>query len=87
VSAAATWEAAGIQDARSVGILEVAEVDRDDPALVVALCGVDTPADFLPPRDRLGRKVLALVDRAAVVNGARGALPASAAQYHRATSG
>jgi voltage-gated potassium channel Kch len=161
VSAAATWEAAGIQDARSVGILgaddlanlsaalqvadeaarvrivvrlfssdlaegveamlggrgtvlseidvaapaliqaalsgnegqritvggrvlEVAEVDRDDPALVVALCDVDTPTDILPPRDRLGRNVLGLVDRASVVTGARGALPASVAQYHRA---
>ena len=39
-------------------ILEVAEVDRDDPALVVALCDVDTPTEVLPPRDRLGRHVL-----------------------------
>jgi hypothetical protein len=65
-------------------ILEVAEVDRDDPALVVALCDVETPTDVLPPRDRLGRNVLALVDRASVVTGARGALPASVAQFHRA---
>ncbi len=64
-------------------ILEVAEVDRDDPALVVALCDVDTPTDVLPTRDALGRHVLALVDRASVVNGARGALPASVAQFHR----
>jgi Trk K+ transport system NAD-binding subunit len=64
-------------------ILEVAEVDRDDPALVVALCDVETPTEVLPSRGELGRNVLALVDRAAVVNGARGALPASVAQFHR----
>jgi Trk K+ transport system NAD-binding subunit len=64
-------------------ILEVAEVDRDDPALVVALCDVDTPTEVLPARDKLSRHVLALVDRAAVVNGARGALPASIAQFQR----
>ena len=33
-------------------ILEVAEVDRDDPALVVALCDVDTPTEVLPTRER-----------------------------------
>jgi Trk K+ transport system NAD-binding subunit len=64
-------------------ILEVAEVDKDDPGLVVALCDVDHPTDVLPTREQLGANhVLGLVDRAQVVQGARGALPASVAQRH-----
>ena len=61
-------------------ILEVSEVDKDDPGLVVALCDVEHPLDVLPARDQLPHHVLALVDRAQVVNSARGALPASVAQ-------
>jgi Trk K+ transport system NAD-binding subunit len=47
-------------------ILEVSEVDRDDPGLVVALCDVEHPLDVLPARDALPRHVLGLVDRAQV---------------------
>ncbi|WP_211232893.1 NAD-binding protein [Solirubrobacter soli] len=61
-------------------ILEVSEVDKDDPGLVVALCDVEHPLDVLPARDQLPHHVLGLVDRAQVVKGARGALPASVAQ-------
>src|SRR4051812_2970282 len=50
-------------------ILEVDEVDRDDPAIVVTLCDVEHPLDVLPPRERLGPRVLALVDRASVGGG------------------
>jgi Trk K+ transport system NAD-binding subunit len=56
-------------------VLEVAEVDPDDPALVVALCNAGDPTDVLPPRQRLGGLVLGLVDPLSVVMGARGALP------------
>jgi voltage-gated potassium channel Kch len=34
-------------------ILEVSEVDKDDPGLVVALCDVEHPTDVLPARDQL----------------------------------
>jgi Trk K+ transport system NAD-binding subunit len=61
-------------------ILEVSEVDKDDPGLVVALCDVEHPTEVLPARDRLPKHVLGLVDRAQVVKSARGALPASVAQ-------
>ena len=64
-------------------ILEIAEVDPDDPALVVALCPVEHPTDVLPPRERMGEHVLALVDRRSVVSGARGALPSAVAQHHQ----
>jgi Trk K+ transport system NAD-binding subunit len=63
-------------------MLEVAEVDRDDPGLVVALCDVENPTDVLPTREQLGPHVLGLVDRSAIVQGARGALPAAVAQFH-----
>jgi Trk K+ transport system NAD-binding subunit len=63
-------------------ILEVSEVDKDDPGLVVALCDVEHPTDVLPARDQLPRHVLGLVDRQQVVASARGALPASVAQRH-----
>ena len=46
-------------------ILEVSEVDKDDPGLVVALCDVEHPTDVLPARDQLPRHVLGLVDRRA----------------------
>jgi Trk K+ transport system NAD-binding subunit len=65
-------------------VLEVAEVEPDDPALAVALCRQGDPSELLPPPERLGRRVLALVDPSLVVAGARGTLPASAAQQHRA---
>jgi Trk K+ transport system NAD-binding subunit len=61
-------------------ILEVSEVDKDDPGLVVALCDVEHPTEVLPTRDRLPRHVLGLIDRAQVVKSARGALPATAVQ-------
>src|SRR4051812_22079083 len=52
-------------------ILEVDEVDRDDPGIVVTLCDVEHPTDVFPPRERLEGNVLALVDRAAVKTHAR----------------
>jgi len=65
-------------------VLEVAEVDRDDPSLVVALCNADTPTDVLPTRATLAPTVLGVIDRESVVAGARGALPSVVAQRHRA---
>ncbi len=67
-------------------VLEVAEVDRDDPAMVVALCDADDPADVLPPHERIGRAALALVDQTSVVSGARGALPSAVAHHHATTT-
>ena len=64
--------------------LEVAEVDRDDPRLVVALSNADTPTDVLPPRAALAAQVLGLIDPRGVVEGARGALPSVVAAQHRA---
>jgi len=61
-------------------VLEVAEVDPNDPSLVVALCNADTPTDVLPPPQLLGRLVLGLIDPTSVVVGARGALPSTIAQ-------
>ncbi len=63
-------------------ILEVDEVDPDDPAIVVTLCDVEHPTEVFPPREALTGHVLALVDRASVTTGARGALPAAVAQFH-----
>src|SRR3954465_11921115 len=63
-------------------ILEVDEVDRDDPAIVVTLCDVEHPTDVFPPPEALTGHVLALVDRASVTAGARGALPAAVARFH-----
>src|SRR4051812_43922674 len=63
-------------------ILEVDEVDKDDPAIVVTLCDVEHPTDVFPPRERLGEHVLARVDRQRVASGARGALPAAVARFH-----
>lgn len=63
-------------------ILEVAAVDRNDPRLVVALCNADTPTAVLPPRAELAEHVIGLVDPMAVVEGMRGALPATVAQFH-----
>lgn len=59
--------------------LEVAEVDAEDPALMVGLCNADTPTEALPPRRELGGRVLALVDPFAATS-ARGALPAAVQQ-------
>ena len=64
-------------------ILEVDEVDRDDPAIVVTLCDVEHPTHVFPPREQIGAHVLALVDRQQVVTGARGSLPASVARFHQ----
>ncbi|HWI73726.1 MAG TPA: NAD-binding protein, partial [Baekduia sp.] len=64
-------------------VLEVAEVDRDDPRLVVALCNADTPTDVLPPRAALAPGVLGLIDPDNVVEGARGALPSTVARHQR----
>jgi Trk K+ transport system NAD-binding subunit len=66
-------------------VLEVAEVDRDDPRLVVALANADTPTDVLPARAALAGQVLGLIDPEGVVAGARGALPSAVAAHHRAT--
>lgn len=63
-------------------VLEVAEVDRNDPRLVVALCNVDTPTAVLPARSDLAEHVIGLVDPMAVVEGVRGALPSTVAQFH-----
>ncbi len=57
-------------------VLEVAQVDRDDPRLVVALADGDA---VLPPRAALGEHVLALIDPDGAVAGARGALPSAVA--------
>jgi Trk K+ transport system NAD-binding subunit len=67
-------------------VLQVAEVDRDDPALVVALCDADDPSDVLPPRERLKDRALALIDPGSVVTGARGALPSAISQHHAAAT-
>ncbi len=61
-------------------VLEVAEVDPDDPSLVVALCNADSPTEVLPPRNRVGDLVLGLVDPSGVVRTARGALPSEIAR-------
>lgn len=63
-------------------VLEVAEVDRDDPRLVVALCNPDAPTDVFPARADLQERVIGLVDPTAVVETARGALPSTVAQLH-----
>jgi Trk K+ transport system NAD-binding subunit len=63
-------------------VLEVAAVDRNDPRLVVALCNADTPTAVLPARADLAEHVIGLVDPMAVVEGLRGALPATVAQFH-----
>lgn len=65
-------------------VLEVAEVDPEDPSLVVALCNADNPTDVLPSRQRLSGLVLGLVDPTSVIVGARGTLPATVAQRRRA---
>jgi Trk K+ transport system NAD-binding subunit len=65
-------------------VLEVAEVDRDDPSLVVALADPGTPTDVFPPPAALDGRVLGLVDRQGVVSGTRGALPVSVATRRRA---
>jgi Trk K+ transport system NAD-binding subunit len=65
-------------------VLEVAEVDREDPRLVVALCNADTPTAVLPPRGALADDVVGLIDPDGVVAGARGALPSAVAAQHRA---
>ena len=61
-------------------VLEVAEVDPGDPTLVVALANADTPTDVLPPREAQDDRVLGLVDRAALIAGARGAMPSTVAR-------
>src|SRR4051812_10658176 len=48
-------------------ILEVDEVDHDDPGIVVTLCDVEHPTDVFPARERLGG------DRAGVGGRPRGA--------------
>jgi voltage-gated potassium channel Kch len=58
-------------------VLEVAEVDAEDPRLVVALCNAATPTDVLPPRAELDERVLGLIDPEGLVLGARGAFPAT----------
>lgn len=58
-------------------VLEVAEVDRDDPRLVVALADRDDGAAVLPVRAALSAHVLGLIDPDGAVAGARGALPSS----------
>lgn len=63
-------------------VLEVAEVDRHDPRLVVALCNADTPTAVLPAGADLASDVIGLVDAMAVVEGVRGALPSTVAQFH-----
>ncbi|HEX5923654.1 MAG TPA: NAD-binding protein [Baekduia sp.] len=60
-------------------VLEVAEVDADDPRLVVALCNASTPTDVLPPRAALDPVVLGLIDPDGLVLGARGAFPPTVA--------
>src|SRR3954451_14662682 len=65
-------------------VLEVAEVDRDDPSLVLALADADTPTDVLPRSGDLGPRVLGLIDPQGVVTGTRGALPASVAAHQQA---
>jgi Trk K+ transport system NAD-binding subunit len=64
-------------------VLEVAEVDADDPRLVVALCNADTPADVLPTRAHLDARVLGLIDPDALVLGRGGAIPPTVALHRR----
>src|SRR3954447_140562 len=53
-------------------ILEVDEVDHDDPGIVVTLCDVEHPMDVFPTPERLRGNVLALVDRASVKSQTKG---------------
>jgi Trk K+ transport system NAD-binding subunit len=64
-------------------VLEVAEVDADDPRLVVALCNASTPTDVLPPRAALDPVVLGLIDPDGLVLGARGAFPPTVALHRQ----
>ncbi len=68
-------------------LLEVAEVDRQDPRLVAALCDPDHVTEVLPPVDALPPLVLGLIAEAVAVRAARGALPASVAAHHRDDAG
>ena len=63
--------------------LEVAEVDAEDPRLVVALCNAETPTDVLPPRAALTERVLGLIDPDGLVLGARGAFPPTVALHRQ----
>lgn len=64
-------------------VLEVAEVDAQDPRLVVALANATTPTDVLPPRAALDRHVLGLIDPEGLVLGARGAYPPTVALHRQ----
>ena len=64
-------------------VLEVAEVDAEDPRLVVALCNAETPTDVLPPRAELAERVVGLIDPEGLVLGARGAFPPTVALHRQ----
>lgn len=64
-------------------VLEVAEVDAEDPRLVVALCNAHTPTDVLPTRAGLDAEVLGLIDPDALVLGRGGAIPPTVALHRR----
>jgi Trk K+ transport system NAD-binding subunit len=64
-------------------VLEVAEVDAEDPRLVVALCNAATPTEVLPPRSALAARVLGLIDPDGLVLGARGAFPPTVALHRQ----
>jgi Trk K+ transport system NAD-binding subunit len=60
-------------------VLEVAEVDKEDPRLVVSLSNAATPTDVLPARAALDGQVLGLIDPEGAMAGARGAVPTTIA--------
>jgi Trk K+ transport system NAD-binding subunit len=64
-------------------VLEVAEVEAEDPRLVVALCNAASPTDVLPPRAELDRRVLGLIDPEGLVLGTRGAFPPTVALHRQ----
>jgi Trk K+ transport system NAD-binding subunit len=64
-------------------VLEVSEVDADDPRLVIALCNAATPTDVLPPRAALDATVLGLIDPDALVLGTRGAVSPTIALHRQ----
>jgi Trk K+ transport system NAD-binding subunit len=67
----------------AVRVLEAAEVDAEDPRLIVALCNASTPTDVLPPRAALDPVVLGLIDPDGLVLGARGAFPPTVALHRQ----
>jgi Trk K+ transport system NAD-binding subunit len=67
-------------------VLEVAQVDPDDPSLVVALCPADEPETVFPGGHARGDMV-GLIDPAQAVLTARGLLPATVSRHQMRAMG